>query len=269
MRPVKLLLPPEGFKIGIPGDMHYPVHDKVAVDLMLQSFEDWGINQFWSLGDLLDLYSLSKYDKEAARMMENGEVEKEIESAESLFKWCQTLKDGWIWMDGNHEKRVANVVTKFPGLNASRFNLDVLVGPDRLKGCTRLGEDARIIVSPDHVFEHGHRIKKVLRDNAAKLVLADYPEQNTTCGHTHRVWRATKTSYVEGIQVVRSARSIGHMSDEFKQGYESDPQWQLGFLKLTSVRDKMGKPDLHYEQVLVKRDRRGRPYFFTNGKTYK
>lgn len=269
MRPIVQLVPDEGTKILIPGDLHFPVHDEVAVDLMCRAAEDYGIDQVITIGDTLDMYAFSGFQKDAKRMVENGALQKEVDAARPFALWCSKRRLGWKYLQGNHENRLTHFINKNPGLLGSSFGLKSLLDDSFLKNCELYAHGTRICLNPGVVIEHGDDVKKSLQQNAASLILKDFPEQTTIIGHAHRVQSSHKTVWVEGMPVIRSAYIVGHMSNEFKQAYIDNPQWQLGFMIIHVFKDGGRQRRFEFIQVKMDRDRWGRPFFLFNGKVYR
>lgn len=268
-RPERVLLPEEGSRILVIPDCHYPNMDAASIQLMMEAATDCKVNKAIQLGDLYDFYSISRWEKDPTMSVDIGSLDDEIQSGYVLTDWLNGLKDGWIYLEGNHELRYTALINKYAGLRNTGHTLEKLLGPRVLKNCTFLSHDIRLILNPDTVMEHGHQVSRSLRPKAEYCVLDDYPEQTTIIGHTHKVYTAIKTVHVRGNPVLRRVFSVGHLSDENKQNYVSDPKWQEGFMIITCYKDNMKKSRYDYHQVVIEKDESGRPSFTLWGKVYK
>ena len=112
-----LLLEP-GSRILVLPDCHYPHHDADSIDLVLRAAQDIGVTQAIDLGDLLDFYSVSRWEKDPTLAAEVGEISDEVRSAKYLFDYLNSLKNGWFWLEGNHEVRFKSYAAKNPTLRS-------------------------------------------------------------------------------------------------------------------------------------------------------
>ena len=262
-----------GSRILVLPDCHYPNHDADSIDLVLRAAKDIGVTSAIHLGDLLDFYSVSRWEKDPNISAEVGEVADEVRSAIPLFNYLNSLKNGWIWLEGNHEVRFKSYVSKSPTLRSLGYTVKKLlneVDPTILSNCVYLESDYRLVLNPSTVIEHGHGMARALRPKAEYCLLDDYPEQTSIIGHTHKIFDAHKTVHGRsGVPIIRSVYSVGHLSDETKQNFAKDPKWQEGFMVITVYLDTMRGYRYDYHQVVIVKDEQGRPSFTLWGKVYK
>lgn len=272
-RIAKTLIPGAKSRILILPDCHFPNHDPDCIDLVIHACKDIGITQAISLGDLLDFYSVSRWEKDASVSVEVGDLGDEIRSAKPLFDYFNTLPDGWIWLEGNHEVRYKAFISKIPALRSVGMDIKRLlnsVDPSILAKCHYYTDDIRILLNPSTVIEHGHLINESLKPRAEYLIMANHPEQTTIIGHTHKIYNVHKTIHTAtGAPLIRSVYSVGHLSDENKQNYAKEPKWQQGFMVITVYFDNMRQLRYDYHQVIIEKDAAGRPSFTLWGKEYK
>ena len=273
IRTEHVLIPESGSRILVLPDCHYPNHDADTIDLVIKAAKDIGVTQAIDLGDLLDFYSISRWDKDPSISQDVGEVADEVRSALPLFNFLNTLKNGWIWLEGNHEVRYKAFISKIAALRSINHNITKLlneVDPSILANCRYLDSTCRVVLNPSTVIEHGHEMRRSLRPKAEYCILDDYPEQTSIIGHTHKIFNAHKTVHGRGgMPIIRSVYSVGHLSDESKQNYAKDPKWQQGFMVITVYTDNMRGNCYTYDQVIIKKDEHGRPSFTLWGKIYK
>lgn len=269
MRQEKILVPEDGERILVVPDCHFPSENRPAIELMCEAAEAINVDRAIHLGDLLDMFSASRWEKDPSLAIEIGSLADEVNSAAWFFDWLNGRKNGWHYLEGNHEKRYTNLINKIPALRNTGHTLDSLIGEKNLRKCTLLRDEWRLVLGNDTVLEHGHLVARSLRPKAEYCVLDDYPEQTTIIGHTHKIFDAIKTVHVRGKPVLRRAYSIGHLSNENRQSYVADPKWQTGFMVLTAYRDNMRNMRLDYHQVVIEHDTRGRPSFALHGKVYR
>ena len=270
MRPERVLIPQDKAKYLIWPDTHVPHHDPVAVELMMEAAENFGVDGVIYLGDLLTFYSISSFDKDPAFAYDADNLQQEIEILRPLHAWSQKRKNGAIWLEGNHEKRYTRLISKIPGLRNTNHTIEALLGPALLDKTEYLRDDTRLVLNPDVILEHGHDVKYSLRPKgAADAVLLQYPEQTTIIGHTHRVFTAVKTVRGRSVPTLRRVFSVGHLCDEEKENYVLEPDWQQGFMIITCYMDSSGRNAYDYHQVTMNRDKRNRPSFCLAGKVYK
>lgn len=214
-----------GMTIVSPGDMHYPIQDRAAVELMTRFMSDIKPDLFLLQGDTFDTSALSTHPKPADQAMVYGSLESEAESArKDLGRFAKYSKRAFIG-PGNHEERVYRFVNDNPGLHGMEWF-------DRFKsaldGYTLLPRRYLAVLGRATVC-HGHTLKGSLNRYSAATVLSRYPGQSTFYGHTHRVDQTCQASWVKGEPVEHMAATLGHMGDIELMDYTEDDPWRLGF----------------------------------------
>lgn len=218
-------------------DLHVPFHDPSYIaltNLVVKKLKPDGIIQ---LGDALDFWQVSKYEKNPLRKQTIGEdaaLYKVI-----LQQWADLLPVTGVihQLEGNHEDRLRRYVW------ANAKELAGLVQTvQEMIGLRDLG--IRTIWHPigqwdsckigDAVCHHGHFFNM----HAAAGNLIKYPKSLIT-GHTHRF------QYVSNG--TRFSCTLGHGSNESETAHQPTPTgWQQAFGVLTVASGRA-----HLEPVLV------------------
>ena len=237
---------------------------------MWQCATDIGVKRAIYLGDMLTFYSISRWDKDPTVSKNVGDLQAEIEAFRPYHARAQALPEGCDWVEGNHEKRFTWMMQKLPGGLSDKVNIKDFLGVELLKNTRYYTDDWRLVLQPDVVIEHGHEVKYSLKGKyAAESILAHYAEQTTIIGHTHRIYTAIKTVRGRGVPALRRVFSCGHLCDEEKENYAHDPDWQQGFMILTTYYDQSGQLAYDFHQITMNKDKHGRSSFAYNGKVYK
>lgn len=206
-------------------DLHFRFHDPRFTDLILKILKIMakrkGFAGVVQLGDFVDLWQVSEYDKDPERR--ETVLDDLLLYASWLDKAERLLpkKSVWHQLEGNHEKRI----TKFTGRRVPEvYKLmktipEVLGFPGRnLKGLTKWvwhpytkWDSCRI---SDTVFHHGFYFST----HVAAKNLSIYPA-NFVCGHVHRVQYVSNGAYFSA--------TLGHGSDPRQTMHMPTPTtWQ-------------------------------------------
>ncbi len=100
------------------GDTHIPFEDKAAVEATLKFLKDYknDIEGVVLIGDIVDCYSVSRYDKDPRRLLT---LQDELNQGKAFLKRLRKIyPDGPIWyVEGNHEERLYKyAIRKAPAL---------------------------------------------------------------------------------------------------------------------------------------------------------
>lgn len=205
-------------------DLHIPFQDKKLLACWLRRLETQKFDGVDIIGDMLDCYTLSRFDKNPTR---KGTFQKEVDIARDLLSYIRSLvgnKAEIKFSEGNHESRLRKVLWgKSPELADIR-NLSI----PSLLGLSDLGIDWHDIHTPykieDVWFSHGD----ILRKHAGMSARAksDVVHGSIIIGHCHRMGWSPFTSW----DSVEDAYEVGHMSDYTQLDYvQTCPNWQLGW----------------------------------------
>lgn len=226
-------------------DLHYPYHDPQFINLITKLIEKIKPDGVVQLGDFVDWYQISSYDRDPSRL---SDIVEDISLyAAQLDIWEKVLPEGseWRQLEGNHEDRLRRYVwRKAPELHRAIKSIpEMLRFAERNKrgkslfryfGTQGGWKACRI---GDVALFHGH----FFNEHTASKMVQRYGSKAIQ-GHTHR------------YQVVSNgdlwAVTLGHGSNEAETAHSPvPPMWQQALGVLTV--DAQGRG--HFEGILVDR----------------
>jgi predicted phosphodiesterase len=233
-------------------DLHVPYHDESAVDLALRVVEFWHPDQIIVNGDLIDAYSVSKYDKDPERLMDGG-LQEEVDVARRLLRRfnaslqyrtrVKTLlpKRRIIVKPGNHENRVPIYLKRHPELHGVRaLRIQDLLGLDA-EGI-EYDEAPTLLAQGALRVSHGTRVRQKAGYTAtAELEKAMHRFGGIT-GHTHRIG----TVYVTADKEVVSWSEGGCLCRLNAEYVDGEANWQHG---ITLVYSSLTTREYHVQSV--------------------
>lgn len=259
---------PDGTMILWASDVHIPIHNAVAGELMIECAERNGVTRTIMGGDILDFNCLSRHKKQARRVVEHSTLLEEIEPGRAMLNWFASKESDYIL--GNHEGRLQSFIDENPVFHGSLVSnfAQVVDLPRRINvvpqgGEVRLGNLSARHTDAEFKGSSGGKYP-------AQRLLDLLPDQSTMGGHVHRISVARRTTKDEdGISRTRCAWTMGHMSNEHEHyDYMStSPNWQTGFA-LVRVYWEGDRPRWTVYQIEVLFDRNNRPYFEFGGHVY-
>jgi hypothetical protein len=181
-----------------------------------------GIDGLLLNGDILDIHTLSKFEKDPRKRHFTEELETAkqfLDLLNSVFKCPKYFKVG------NHEERFEHyMIRKAPELFGTReFKLDILLemGAKRYEYI----EDKRIVKAGGLAIFHGHELnmKSITVNTARTLFLKT--KISSVCGHLHTVSHHT-AKRADGHVI--GCWSIGHLGED-SPDYAPYNEWQHGF----------------------------------------
>jgi hypothetical protein len=259
---------PDGSLILWASDIHIPIHNVIACDLMVECAERNGVKRTIAGGDILDFNCLSRHKKQARRMVEHSTLLEEVAPGRELLNWFGSKDTDYIL--GNHEGRLQSFIDENPIFHGSLLSnfAHVVDLPTSINVVPQGGEVRLGNLSARHTdaeFKGGSGGKY-----PAQRLLDLFPDQSTMGGHVHRISVARRTTTDEnGIKRTHAAWTMGHMSNEHEH-YEymsTSPNWQTGFAMIR-VYWEGDRPRWTVYQVEVLFDRHNRPYFEFGGHVY-
>ena len=221
--PQELLIyaPKKYERIAFVSDVHFPYHDRAALDACVSYLRDWKPDLVIAGGDWFDCFSVSDYDKDPARFQT---VQQEFDSAAEAIREIDGLGSDVIFLEGNHEFRLARLINKNPGLLGLR-SLEFARAAGLPKRWKWYRSQTHYKVGP-LLFLHGDLRG---RGGGAKHIAAwMLSKLRTSCvyGHFHRFQTFMEADY-HGVQ--RGAFANGHLSHVPSQDYVRCPDWACGF----------------------------------------
>lgn len=213
-------------KFVVISDIHYPFHDKKAIEAMLRFVSTQQIDTIILGGDILDFYDCSTFDKDPDRV---NSLQKEINLAKGLFKRLRELKPEAriVFIKGNHEYRLERYLMKHPEL----YSLDAL----KLKNLLSLDEygieysDKGIRLGSLKII-HGDVVRKFSAYSAKAEI--EKHDCSGISGHTHRLSVYYQRSPERDLMWAES----GCLCD-LNPEYAECPNWSNGFLFGTVHKD--------------------------------
>lgn len=235
-------------------DLHIPYNDKHCTDKWLDHAESLQPDGVDIIGDLIDCYSLSRFDKNPVR---RGSLQDELDQAHEFLVELRTRvgkKCNIRYSEGNHEQRLTRLLWSDCKAFAGLRNLSM---PDLL-GLNDLGIRWYPMGSPYRIgtltFMHGDTIRK--HGGSTARTTSDKVGSSVILGHCHRMGWCPTTSW----SGVRDAYEVGHLSDyrqlEYVQGV---PQWQAGWATVTIGE---GWHDVQFVRVVRKPGRHGTKFIY-------
>jgi predicted phosphodiesterase len=203
-------------------DMHCPYEDWRALEGVYKFAKDYKPDNVVLLGDLVDFYTLSRFDKDPSRILG---LQHELDVAQYHLKKLRAAvgkKTKIILLEGNHEKRLEKYLRKNPEMSSLRCvnNIPNLLNLQE-QGVSYRG----LWFNKGVLFKHGH----IVRRHGAYTARGEYESEGTSgmSGHSHRMGAHYKTD--------RSGNhawfECGHLCDEAQAEYMEGkvPDWQKGF----------------------------------------
>lgn len=176
-----------GGSILCTGDVHYPIQDKRVEAAIIAFARDMKPSVWVDVGDRLDCWLISRYEKEAGQLFKLGEarLQEEIDAQrEATNTLCGLVRQGH-WIIGNHEQRLERLVNSNPGL----YGLESLQWPKLLSAPANLEihpyRTTLQLADLPLCFEHGDAIKS--SRSPAAWVHQRLGLCNLVFGHYHRM----------------------------------------------------------------------------------
>ena len=167
-------------RIVVIPDTHHPYQDEEAIQKVLKFIKDYKPTKIIMLGDHVDFYALSRFDKDPERITS---LQGEIDSVQSLFKDLRKVFKGDItYLEGNHEYRLIKYLMRNPEISSLK-NLNTVPALLGLKEYGIKYKKMEIIHSV--IFKHGD----IVRRYSGYTARGEFENEGTSgiSGHTHRI----------------------------------------------------------------------------------
>jgi len=204
-------------------DIHAPYQDEKAISALITFAKWWKPDQVFFLGDVVDFYALSRFNKDPERALK---LQDELDSATKVIGRICAAANGSkkYFLKGNHEYRLIKYLwSNSPELSGIRsLHLEELLHFDRFD----------ITYVPDGkmnfrgmVLKHGNVVRKFAGYTAKGELEAT--GKSGISGHTHRLAAYRQTNEA-GDFVWHEAGCLCQLNPEYMEG--KTPNWQQGFL---------------------------------------
>lgn len=242
VKPLAVTIPPEvpravGSTITAVcwGDSHFPHADPSVLAIVQAIARDTQPDVLVHMGDLLDCYAISRYNKDPQRKETlQDEIDQAREHLAVMRLTCPSAR--FILLEGNHEERLQRVLWSLDGPASALNHLTAfqkaltwpaLLGLDELRvEWVETNDQAKQRFLPKFILKHGTlvRVRSGLTASAEQMKY----NKSGASGHTHRlaaVWRKDSNGSHVWIETGCSC--------DLNPSYCTDPDWQQGCLFLT------------------------------------
>ncbi len=230
------IIPKAQNKILILSDIHIPYHDVDALNLALEYGKEQGVNAIYLNGDIMDCYSLSKYEKDPRKRSFSEELQA---TRQFLYQLTQNFECPIYYKIGNHEARYESFLKSKAKelLDLDEFKLDVLLRFGELG--IQLVESHQITRAGNIYILHGHE----------KPMGGVFPARNmqlrlrtsAIAGHNHRTSETSWSDLNGKIKACFSTGCLCEMNPEY--GPLAYLDWNHGFAILAVDKDGSFKVD--------------------------
>ncbi len=251
-----LTLPPTPFAVPVPqqpapavlrgwtrtllvGDTHFPHQDDAALACVRAIYAKADCTRLVHMGDLLDCYELSRFDKDPNR---KHNLQHEIDAARTWLHQMAQLNpaaERWL-LEGNHEDRLRKTIWNLPGGGSALAKLttfrEAMTWPSLL-GLDDIGwrfvpthEQTRANILPKLILKHGTVVRK-WSGMTAKGEWERYGKGGAS-GHTHRLGKFYHRDHNGSHLWIESGCTCTLQPD-----YMVDPDWQQGCVVITHTAD--------------------------------
>jgi hypothetical protein len=217
-------------------DLHFPFHCPWYCELITKVIRKLDLMGVVQLGDFVDMWQVSRYDKDPAR---KETVVEDINSYKAQLQvWMGEMNYGSIWRQlvGNHEIRLDKYLHK----NAPALH-EVMRPLPELLGITEGHDKINVSWHPYHQWDSCQVADVTLHHGV-------YYNQHTAAGNLVKYNRKFIQGHNHRVQYVSNGElwsaTMGHGSDESMTAHQPTPTgWQQCFGLLTVV-DGCGNLDL-------------------------
>ncbi len=205
-------------------DVHIPFQDDELLLVWLNHVRQLKPDGIDILGDLIDCYTLSTFDKNPTRKGTLQEEVDEVHDFLALLRKRAGRECDIRYSEGNHEERLRKVLWR---KSPEFVDLRNLTMPELL-GLKKLGIKWHSIQNPycihDLWYSHGDLLRA--EAGASARAKANAIRGSVIVGHSHRTGWSPRTTW-SGIE---DAYDAGHLADYTRLDYvRSIPNWQQGW----------------------------------------
>jgi hypothetical protein len=221
------------------GDKHFPFADEKALSILLSVTDELQPDLLIDMGDLIDCYHLSRFDKNPDRL---HSLQDEIDQARAhLFAWGQCSPHARkVLLGGNHDARIDKMLWNLDGpakalLKLTQFRK--LMTMDGLLGLSEMNwefvpQDKQTTTEllPKMVIRHGTVVRKFAGFSAKGEW--ERTGRSGASGHVHRLAVFMHAKHDGGSHVWLETGCLCSTTPE----YMDSPDWQNGFMVVTVER---------------------------------
>lgn len=217
------------------GDTHFPYHDPGVLAIAQAIAEDTEPDFLVHMGDLLDCYNLSRFDKDPDRK-ESQQDEIDQARAHLAVMRLASPRSRFLLLSGNHEERLKKTLWNLDGPASVLAGLTsfkkamtwpALLGLEELRiEFVPYAEQSKRVDLPKFILKHGTLIRTKSGATAAGEQ-AKYGKSGAS-GHTHRLGQVHHRD-ANGSHVWIETGCTCRLDPDYCQ----DPDWQSGMVFLT------------------------------------
>ena len=210
-------------------DIHAPFQDDKAIDLFIQVVRERQPDRIIILGDAVDFYALSRFDKDPKR---KKDIKYDRDEWHKIAKRIQQAAPyaTKYFVEGNHEDRLRKYLWTSASALHDLISLDAIMRFNDF-GIKNMGKEFFL---DGILFTHGDRISP----HASYTAKREHDRRGCSgmSGHTHRLgWypvrRTNPRTLEDGIEAWHETGCLCSLYPE----YTRYPNWHLGWVSLTTL----------------------------------
>lgn len=221
-RPTRSASTPSSERAVFINDLHVPFQDKHALSQVMNFIAWFKPQQLFVVGDLLDFYALSRFDKDPERLLS---LQDELDEAHDVLSALRQYAGDdckMHFLEGNHEHRLERYLWQHPEIaKLTSLKLPALLQLNKI--------NVKHYTYRDHAqwhglrVEHGDRVRQLSGATACAMLKAR--GVSGLSGHTHRLASHYHTDEA-GDDVWFENGCLCGLKPEYVMG---TPNWQHGF----------------------------------------
>lgn len=213
-------------------DLHVPYQDQEALDLVLKFGKQLNPDKVFILGDYIDMYSISHFDRDPERVTS---LQEEFNHGKVVLNRIRDVfpKSDIIFCEGNHEDRMRKFLWNNPVLNGC-IDLKQKLDIENL-GIKYYEYGKNFVYKDKLIYTHGNRVNKYSAYTAKNLM--DDFGISAIFGHTHRLGSHYRTDY-GGEKVAFENGCMCQTSLAMDWFRKETIDWQIGLSVINWVEDR-------------------------------
>jgi hypothetical protein len=223
----------DGSRLLVIPDIQFPFVDEPLLAAFLRFVQDWKPHFIIDVGDLLDAYEISSFDKRPSRLFN---LEDETTMASDFINDVRrrsAVGNLYFHIDGNHEQRMQQTIWRM----AQQFSFMVKDIPEAM-GLEKITDG--FVPYGKHVEFHGFvmthgTIVRAHSAYTAKAMMDKYRSSGAS-GHTHRIGDHSITDHRD---VSHTWYEVGCLCRKDLEYVKASANWQHGFLIATVYKNAL------------------------------